>query len=139
MTKTMILLAMAMLATGCYKDELDVATLDNNPFDPAYTGPPVFEAIGTYLETTTIPGLGTITRQVFEFRVRNELFLSPASYSVQVLDLTNNIVSVVDQSAPGVHILKYYRLGDPAPQLCVELRLRNNFSTAGAETLCADL
>lgn len=139
MRKSFIMLAMAAMATGCYKDTLDVAALDNNPFDPAYAGPPVFEVRSTYLETVTIAGLGTITRQVFEFRVRNELFLAPARYSVQVLDLTNDIVSVVDQSAPDDHILKYYRLGNPAPQLCVELRLRNNFSNARAETLCADL
>ena len=75
-----------------------------------------------------------MVRQVIAFRVRSELFLSDATYSVRVHDLENGQTILLDADPPGGDSFKYYKqnlvIGSP---VCLELRLSNNLSAARAE------
>ena len=135
-----LLLALLPLLMGCYKDDIDVASLTTNPFDRDYKGSPVFEMEGTSVQVTFIPGVGNVPRQVVDFRVRNELFLSDVTYSVLLKDLGTGSTAELLQAAAGDHRFTYTRdtiiQQEPA---CLELRLSNNFSAAKAEVICASL
>ena len=127
-----------LFASSCYKDEVDIATLNNNPFDPGYVGPNVFSFDTTYIEP--IPGT-TGVRQVFQFKVNSALFLEPQDYSVYVEDdLLPSAYPYVHQLPPGSDVLRYYRLEfDFGQEVCLRMRLSNNYHQGRAETVCGTL
>ncbi len=146
-----ILLTMLLLA-ACYKDEVDVSSMKNNPFDRDFEGPEVFEFVDTYVETVTVmvvvgnPPNQTqvpmqVDQQVIEFRVHEELFLSPPSYSVQVRDLDLGSTQLLHPDPQFLDHFKYYRPTGIAEGtlICVELGLSNNQTTARLEVICATL
>lgn len=140
MKKTLHILFGVLLLSGCYKDDINLDELNNNPFDRDYEGPAMFELIGTYVELVTISG-STVQQQVIEFRVREENFLSPASYSVHLKDPALGTSHLLQPDPPLSDHFKYYRLAAVAEgqEICLELRLSNNQSTAGMEVICATL
>jgi hypothetical protein len=127
-----------LLASGCYKDEVDIASLNNNPFDPGYTGPNVFSFDTTYIES--IQGT-TESRQVFQFKVNSSLFLAPQDYAVYVEDdLLPPMDPYVYQFPPGNDVLRYYRNEIVFGQeVCLRLSLSNNYHQGRAETVCGIL
>jgi hypothetical protein len=134
------LLALALFLAGCRKDDVSIASLNNNPFDADFTGEDLFVSEGTELIVEPIPGIGAVSRQVIRFRVRNELFLPGQAgrpYSVRVVDRSTGGTTYLDQAGPGDHRFTYL-LAEPVPaeQVCLELRLANNFSVARPETIC---
>ena len=136
--KTILLaITIGLVASSCYKDEVDVATLNNNPFDPQYAGANVFRFDTTYLQFVPVPGF---YRQNFQFTVNSALFLSPTAYSVHVKDLNDSSEVYLEQYPVGSNVFTYHRLvavqGQP---LCLELRLSNSNSTARPETVCGTL
>jgi hypothetical protein len=134
----LLLSACCVLNSGCYKDEVDIAALNNNPFDPGYAGPNVFSFDTTYTEP--IPGTPE-SRQVFQFRVNSSLFLAPQDYSVQVVDeLLPPMDPYVHQVPPGNDVLRYYRNEIVFGQeVCLRLSLSNNYHQGRAETVCGTL
>ncbi len=126
------------LVSGCYKDEVDLAALNNNPFDPGYTGPNVFSFDTTFTES--IPGTGGF-RQVFQFKVNSALFLEPQDYAVYVEDdLLPPAEPYVYQLPPGNDVLRYYRLEfQPGQEVCLRLSLSNNYHQGRPETVCGTL
>lgn len=130
------LMALIPLLCGCYKDELDVEKLNNNPFDREYVGPPVFAFDTTYTEVIN----GDLTRQVFQFRVASGLFLEPQSYSVFVQDQGAGVSEIVPQFPAGSDLLTYYRTpAGPGQEVCLQLSLSNNYHHGRAETICGTL
>lgn len=127
-----------VLLTGCYKDTVDVADLRDNPFDPDYQGEPVFVLEGTFLQQVDI-GTGSVVYQIIEIRVREDLFLAPATYSVAARDLQTGQEELLNPDPPGGALFRFQRAPSPGQPVCLELRLSNNQSTARAETLCATL
>lgn len=137
---------MALLLAGCGKDEVDVSTMTNNPFDQEYQGPQVIELVDAYVETINVPveqPNGQVTyepvdHQVIEVRVRQDLFLSPASYQVGVT--RNGQVQLLNPEPPGSDRFKY-KFAPPAPgvPVCADYRLMNNFSGAVSYGICATL
>jgi hypothetical protein len=124
--------------SGCYKDEVDIAALSNNPFDPGYVGPNVFSFDTTYIE----PIVGTSgARQVFQFKVNSALFLEPQDYSVYIEDdLLPNADPYVNQLPPGSDVLRYYRLEfEFGQEICLRMHLSNNYHQGRAETVCGTL
>lgn len=134
-----ILALLVLMLTACGKGELDPGPLTTNPFDPDYTGANVFEYDTTYTELITFPN-GAFLYQVIEFRVHEELFLSPANYTVRVHDEENGTSSDLGESpVNSAHFI--YRRPEPvigAP-VCLRLSLTNNNSNARAERICATL
>jgi len=134
-----ILLPVLLLLSSCYKDDVDIAALNNNPFDRDYVGENVFVFEETFLETVNIGGTNVLY-QVIVFRVREELFLSPASYSVRLDDLENGLDDQpVSPESPGSSRYRYRREPLPGQSICLSLSLANNQSYARPETICATL
>lgn len=138
-----MLLALVALLSACRKDDVPIAALDDNPFDPEFTGEELFVSEGTELIVESIPTIGAIGRQVIHFRVRSELFLPGQAgrpYSVRVVDGSTGVVTYLDRSGSEDHRFTY-TLAEPMPdeQVCLELRLSNNFSVARPETICVIL
>lgn len=140
--RTILLLAI-LLVTGCRKDDVRIEDLTTNPFDADHAGPPVFEAIDTYIDQENIPGVGTIERQVIRFRVLTSTFQADQvgqPYQVYVLDLNNGASTYLSQSASGAHTFMFERTEvSIGTEVCLELRLSNNFSAARPETICVTL
>ena len=137
--KKPLLYSLLVFVAACGKGELDPAPLTTNPFDPDYSGADLFVFDTTYTELVTFPN-GQFLYQVIAFEVREDLFLAPADYNVQVVDQENGSTTVVGPaSANTSHFI--YRRAEPvigAP-VCLQLSLINNGSTARAETICATL
>ena len=130
-----------LLLSGCYKDEIDLDTLNDNPFDREYEGPSPFYDVQSSTEWVTLQGQ-QVQRQVITFRVNEELFLSPvAGYSVYVHEIGTSVSQVLQPDPPVSNRFKYYRIDQPlfGVPVCLEARLGNNQSTAGASTICATL
>ncbi len=129
-----ILLAL-VLGTGCYKDDIDIAALNTNPFDADFAGPAVFTMDTIYVEQ--VIGPPNYFRQVVQFRVDAGLFLAPASYQVEVHDLLEGTRTLVGQVPPGSHTLRFYRAEYlPGQEVCLELRITNNNTFGRPETIC---
>jgi hypothetical protein len=138
-----MLLALVALLSACRKDDVSIASLNSNPFDADFEGEDLFVSEGTELIVESIPNIGAIGRQVIRFRVRSELFLpgqASRPYSVRVVDGSTGGVTYLDRSGSEDHRFTY-TLAEPMPdeQVCLELRLANNFSVARPETICAIL
>jgi hypothetical protein len=145
--KRIMLLPLLVLLTGCYKDDLAPSAWTNNPFDPDYTGTSVFHFDTTYIETVGAPP-ASITRQVVQFSVNSGLFLAPNEYQVRVRDLqyavdsdpNNDDPVLLPQYPAGSDVWRYTKLDFTFGQeLCLEVRLANNFHYARPETICATL
>jgi hypothetical protein len=138
MMRLLHLIAVVSMLSGCGK-EVDTASLNNNPFDPDYSGPSVYELDTTYVTTTVINGV-PLSLQTIAFMVKEELLLSDVAYSVQVKDIAEDFITVVDPNPPNSNHFTYSRpaamVGVP---VCLELRLYNNLSAARADRLCATL
>lgn len=133
-----LLLLLPMLA-GCYKDDIDVSTWTNNPFDRDYTGAAVFSMDTTYIEVTGAPP-NVVTRQVFEFTVNSSLFLAPNLYQVRVKDLDNGQSILLSQFPAGNDVWRYKKLDFAFGQeVCLEVQLSNELSYGRMETICATL
>lgn len=138
MKKLLFALVVLTIPMACLKDEVDLADLTTNPFDPGYTGPPIFTFDTTYVELVTGPP--SYTRQVFQFKVNNELFLEQNAYSVYVVDPSDTTSTYVEQLPPGTHTLRYYKLEyQTGVELCLTLHLSNNFHIGRGEVLCGTL
>lgn len=139
MKALLTLFALLVLQSGCYKDTVDLAELNTNPFDRDYAGGPIFEFIETYTQTVNIGG-SNVTFQIIEFRVREDRFLAPAAYTVEVRDLQNSDPNAIATPvSPGSDLWRYQRQPLQGQQVCLELRLANNENTAGPEVICATL
>jgi hypothetical protein len=123
---------------ACLKDDLKVEDLTGNPFDPAYEGPSVFVLDSTYTQVVNT-GTSNVLFQVIAFRVRQELFLAPASYSVRCRDLLSGQEFLLDADPPGTHRFKVLRQPLPGQSVCLALALSNNLNDARTDTLCATL
>lgn len=75
-------MVMGLMLSGCIKDELDVSTLNYNPFDPAYVGPSIFEP-GTVTTELYNSGGNVLKRLRVHVDVRTDLFLGTTTYSVR--------------------------------------------------------
>ncbi len=133
----LLLLAAFMLLAGCFKDELDLDVLNNNPFDAQYQGPSIFVSEGTAYVQVVIGGNTSLVQEVY-FRVNEHLFLAPATYNVHVVDQLSGVVSEavpVDDQGHWV-----FRRGLAVGQeVCLELSLMNDMGTARPETICVTL
>lgn len=137
--KGLLLLVPVVIVAACGKGELDPAGLSDNPFDPDYKGPTVFTADSTYLQTVLI-GAETVIYQAMAFHVQENLFTSPAAYSVQIRDQVTGLVSVLEPNPPNSNRFTYL-IGAPQPNVarCFDLSLYNNLSAARADGLCVTL
>ncbi len=139
MRQLLLSILVLTLFTGCYKDEVDVSMLNTNPFDRDYSGEPVFVFEETFLQTITVGG-NNLLFQIIVFQVREDLFLSPTAYTVEVRDLQNQDPNAtVTPVEPGSNRFRYQRSPAPGEEVCLELRLSNNQSAARAEVICATL
>lgn len=66
-----------ILLTACHKNELDIADLNTNPFDPDYVGELAIMSIGAIQTETYAQGLH---KQTMEVRVHPDHFPAPRSY-----------------------------------------------------------
>ncbi len=138
MRKLLFALVVLTIPMACLKDKVDLADLTKNPFDPGYTGPPIFTFDTTYVELVTGPP--SYTRQVFQFKVNSDLFLEQNAYSVYVVDPSDTTSTYVEQLPPGTHTLRYYKLEyQTGVELCLTLHLSNNFHIGRGEVLCGTL
>ncbi len=139
MHRLLLVLPLLLALSGCYKDDLDVSTWTNNPFDPDYTGPNVFTMDTTFIEITGTPP-NVITRQVMQFTVNSSLFLAPNAYQVRVKDLDNGQSVLLSQYPVGNDVWRYTKLDFTFGQeLCLEVALSNDLSDGRPETICATL
>lgn len=139
MRTLLVRLLPTLLLLACGKGELDPGTLKDNPFDPDYAGPPVFQLDTTYARSVSTPS-GPVQQQVIAFRVRSELFLSRVQYSVRVEDTAYGLTEVIDPDPIGSSHFNYVRLGwQVGVPVCLRLRLFNDQSAARAEEICATL
>ncbi len=139
MRRSILLLPLLLVLTGCYKDDIDVSTWTNNPFDPDYTGPAVFSMDTTYVELAGVPP-NVVSRQVFQFTVDSDLFLAPNAYQVRVTDLDNGQTALLSQYPVGSDVWRFTKIDYAFGQeVCLDVQLSNELSYGRKETICATL
>ena len=82
MRRLLSIMLVVLVSGGCLKDDLDIAELNHNPFDPAYAGPAIFEV------DTVTTGYQTINGEVVRWvrvgiDIRTDRFLTTTTYSVR--------------------------------------------------------
>ncbi|MBL7940936.1 MAG: hypothetical protein JNL43_16375 [Flavobacteriales bacterium] len=135
MNKVIALLMFCFLITtvACKKDLIDVTSLTTNPFDPDYSGAPIF----TYLSDTTIDELvngSPVSTLTIEVQVHTEYFGRPTTYQVAYNDGTG-------PSTPSNNIpngLLTIRIPNVVggQEYCNLLRLANGGAYGGGNTIC---
>ncbi|MBP6392688.1 MAG: hypothetical protein KA175_13220 [Flavobacteriales bacterium] len=138
-TTWLVLLLGVLCLPSCYKDDIDVAALNNNPFDADYSGAAIFTFEEVVNEPQPVPPGGTA--QYVVFRVNSSLFLESTSYQVKVRDLVTGDEDLVGQVPVGSDVLRYQRdtVQFGTGEVCLELRLSNNLSYGRSETICGPL
>lgn len=122
------------ILSGCYKDEVDLAALTTNPFDPGYTGP-AFIAVTNESTQQVAPN---VYNQVLEIAVDHGILQPAASYKLLVTDLNNDTATELQQTAPGSNTFTYTNnsvaLG---VEYCYTISVLVQFSTTRNEGFCA--
>lgn len=127
-------LLIAALSTSCVKDDLDLATLNNNPFDPEYVGPAVFVADSTWTDVLNLGG--TLQRRVLiNARVRTDLFLRTTTYRWRYRAVGTDMWSEFIYNQPTrTMVMPNVVIGQ---SYCWEFQLANLGSIGASNTLCA--
>ena len=125
-----------LVLTGCYKDEVDVAALNTNPWDPDYTGPAFIEVVD---ERTAGPFPGGVFNQ--ELTIKVDLSVLPVSSAItlRVVDKATGIAfDPVPQQAPGSDTFEFIHFNvTPGVETCYAIAVEVQFSTTRSETYCA--
>src|SRR5690606_30009490 len=82
-----VLFVGVILLTGCHKNEVDIADLTTNPFDPDYTGELALMTVGAI--QTEAYAQGIFHKQTVEVRVHPEHFPAPQNYELHFVELTD--------------------------------------------------
>lgn len=129
-------IALLVMATGCYKDDLE--GLDNNPFDPDYAGAAMFTLEEDFITLLQNPNGSTNRRFTQRVRVHAEHFLGSATYVVmavpqgggEAVEVASNVVQnglfdlITDDTQSGT-------------TYCWEVRLTNQGGTGARNSVCS--
>lgn len=136
MNKAITLLMVGVLATmvACKKDEIDIASLTTNPFDPDYAGAPIFTFISSMTTTELING-NAVNTLTIEVQVHTELFGRPTTYQVAYND--GSATSTPSNSIPNGLLTMQIPNVVEGQEYCNMLRLENGGAFGGGNTICA--
>ena len=122
--------------TGCYKDEVDVAALDTNPWDPDYGGPAFIEVVD---EQTVGPFPGGVFNQELTVEVDFSVLPVNSAITLRVVDQATGVAfDPVPQQSPGGSTFVFTDFnGTPGVEICYAIAVEVQFSTTRSETHCA--
>lgn len=134
--KKLYAIALLLLMTGCYKD--DLGSLDNNPFDADYAGAELFTLENDFITLLQNPNGSTNRRFTQRVRIHTEHFLGSATYVVRAvpsagggpIEIPSNLVQgglfelVTDNTQSGT-------------TYCWEVRLTNQGGTGARNSVCS--
>ncbi len=130
----------AILLAGCYKDNVDVPTLNTNVYDPDYQGPAILEFVSQSTTIITVSGVPVDTMQTITVRVHEELFTSNAQVALHGHSITTSEDAETSGWIP-VHMAQDRTLDFHHAQLgtnyCYVCALRVQQSPAKTYTFCA--
>lgn len=102
-----LLLLVPLLLASCLKDDLDLATLNTNPLDRGYEGPPVVVLEEEATMVNPVPGVpDTVYRQTV--RVREDLLPPHTTWTWRVKDLGTNEVTDHDGGSPTLTMTRHH-------------------------------
>lgn len=117
--------------TGCAKDELDVAGLNTNPFDPDYVGADIFSVVSTTTSTYTVEGV-EYQRLNMRVKVHTELFPRISTYLVD----QDGAPLIASSSMPNNELTIQFLDVDPGLTYCRRLYLYNDGVRGGSNEVC---
>ncbi len=101
-------LLVVLFLAGCHKDDVDVSTLQGNPFDTDYPVNSLLTIDSIWTEAT-IPG--AIWQQNLNVRVDNSGFPSPTDYQVRCIDGEGDtIIQYSSQHPNGLFLLENFQV-----------------------------
>lgn len=125
-------LLLLVVMPGCAKDELDVAELNTNPFDPDYAGPAIFTYIGATTTTTIVNGQPRLTLNI-RVQVHTEYFARITTYYVEQVDGGLTPSSSIPNDVLTIQIPNV----DPGETYCRRLYLYNDgVRGGGGDEIC---
>ena len=135
---TRILLAIVVgaitLLSACKKDEIDLATLNTNPFDADYAGAPLFTFLSS--ETVVVVVNGTPQRNLnAQVRVNTELFGRATTYQVGVDQESGS--GIPSNAIPNGLLTISRGNVQPGQEVCWSLRVGNGGAYGGGNRVCA--
>ncbi|HEY0978983.1 MAG TPA: hypothetical protein VGE21_16045 [Flavobacteriales bacterium] len=119
---------------SCAKDDLEVADLNNNPFDPAYVGENLFELVSADVAYESVNG---VTQSFFrvEVRCRTDRFLSPTPFNVRYKRSNTEVWGPFQYNATTTIIKQYgYAVGQ---EFCWDFQLGNGGGIGAGNRICA--
>jgi hypothetical protein len=101
-------LLVVLFLAGCHKDDVDVSTLQGNPFDTDYPVNSLLTIDSIWTEAT-IPG--AVWQQNLNVRVDNSGFPSPTDYQVRCIDgQGDTIIQYSVQHPDGQFLLENFQV-----------------------------
>lgn len=131
--KTTLLLALvAALLAGCSKHELDITSLNTNPFDADYAGPAVFTLIDASNAVEVVNGV-PVRVLTIRVQVHTEYFGRATTYIVAASEFGDIPSSNIPNGVLTLRVLNV----EPGDVECTELRLKNDGAVGAGNTICA--
>lgn len=136
MRKLLAIALLAVLSTGCYKD--DLKGLDNNPFDPDYAGQAMFSLEEDFITLLQNPNGSTNRRFTQRVRVHTENFLGSATYVVEAVAQGGGAsVSVASNQVQNGLFDLVTDNTESGTTYCWEVRLTNQGGTGARNSVCS--
>lgn len=128
--------ALLVLLVACKKDEIDLDTLNSNPFDIAYTGPAIFSFVTERTLPYQVDSSNVGVKLEVDVRVNTSTFPRPTSYTVQYT-LPNGLRVNVPSADLQDDLFTMTLLDVVAgTEYCFFPRLGNNGSYSVGNTVC---
>ncbi len=130
----LIMVFFLVATTACKKDEIDIASLTTNPFDPDYNGAPIFTYISDTTTTELVNG-NAVNTLTIEVQVHTEYFGRQTTYQVAYNDGT--ATSTPSNNIPNGLLTMQITNATEGQEYCTLLRLENSGAYGGGNSICA--
>ena len=129
--------ALLLLVAACGKDEVDPASLNSNPMDPAYTGPSLVVLDSAYVDSVSNNGI--LEPVLFmDLHVDEARFPLQTSYTIYLHDLFSGVQDTLGPvQGTGVFAFTHsFRPVMPGTNYCIDVNLGISGSRTATWTIC---
>lgn len=130
-----LIFPLALVLSGCLKDDLDPAALTSNPLDPDYTGPALIELVSDTTRIVYSGGLPVDTVVEQTIHVREDLLPANTNWKLYVTLVNTGEVFDYGSEVPPSQDRPYHHVVS-GMSYCYDYQLKVQFSLTKAWRYC---